>query len=143
MTTQGLEVIDHSVHLTHEWVNELAGRLDYTSRRSALRLMRVVLRRIRDHLLIDEVAQLSAQLPVMIRGFFFEGWVPKLTPIKERKGEEFVAHVRGQMGQTSEYRGEVDIRSVFELLNARISRGEIEDIRASLPEDLRALWPAP
>lgn len=143
MTVQGLEVIDHSVHLTHEWVNELAERLDYASHRSALRLMRVVMHRIRDHLMVNEVAQLSAQLPVMIRGFFFEGWVPKLTPIKERRGEDFVAFVRSQMAQTDEYRGRDDIKCVFDLLNARISRGEVEDIRASLPEDLRAIWPAP
>jgi uncharacterized protein (DUF2267 family) len=139
MSAQGLEVIDHSIHLTHEWVNELADRLDYASHRSALRLMRVVLHRVRDHLLVNEVAQLSAQLPILIRGFFFEGWVPKLTPIKERKGDDFVAYVGSRMGQTEEYRGRDDIKCVFDLINARISRGEVEDVRASLPTDLRAL----
>ncbi len=143
MTAQGLEAIDHSVQMTHEWVNELAERLDYVSHRRALRLMRVVMHRIRDHLLTNEVAQLSAQLPVIIRGFFFEGWVPKLTPIKARRGEDFVAFVRNQMKHADEYRGQDDIKCVFDLLNARISPGEIEDIRASLPEDLRAIWPAP
>lgn len=143
MTAQGLEVIDQSVHLTHEWINELAGRLDWSSKRSVLRLMRVTLHRIRDHLLVDEVAQFSAQLPVMIRGFFFESWVPKDTPIKERHGEDFVAFIRQQMGDTAEYRGQDDIKCVFDLLNARISRGEVEDIRASLPQDLRDLWSAP
>ncbi|WP_299417787.1 DUF2267 domain-containing protein [uncultured Sulfitobacter sp.] len=143
MTTQGLEVIDHSVHLTHEWINELAGRLDWTSKRSALRLMRVTLHRIRDHLLVDELAQMSAQLPVMIRGFFFEGWVPKDTPIKERHEEEFITFVGHQMADTSEYRGRDDIKCVFDLLNARLSRGEVEDIRASLPQDLRDMWSAP
>lgn len=143
MTAQGLEVIDQSVHLTHEWINELAGRLDWSSKRSALRLMRVILHRIRDHLLVDEVAQLSAQLPVMIRGFFFEGWVPKDTPIKERHGKQFIAFISYQMSDTVEYRGHKDIKCVFDLLNARISRGEVEDIRASLLQDLRDLWPTP
>ena len=143
MTAQGLEVIDQIVHLTHEWINELAGRLDWTSKRSALRLMRVTLHRIRDHLVIDEVAQLSAQLPVMIRGFFFEGWVPKDTPIKERRGEDFIAFIAHQMTDTIEYRGRDDIKSVFDLLNARISKGEIEDVRANMPQDLRDLWPDP
>lgn len=143
MTAQGLEVIDQSVHLTHEWINELAGRLDWSSKRSTLRLMRVTLRRIRDHLSVNEVAQLSAQLPVMIRGFFFEGWVPKDTPIIERHGEDFIAFIRKQMNDTAEYRGRDDIKCVFDLLNARISRGEVEDIRACLPQDLRDLWPTP
>lgn len=80
---------------------------------------------------------------MIVRGFFFEGWVPKRTPIKARKGEDFVAFVSSEMDETEEYRGHNDIKCVFDLLNARISRGEIEDIRATLPEDLRALWPAP
>lgn len=143
MKAQGLEVIDHSVHLTHEWINELAGRLDWYSKRSALRLLRVTLHRIRDHLLVGELAQMSAQLPVMIRGFFFEGWVPKDTPIKERRGADFISFVGHQMSDTEEYRGHHDIKCVFDLLNARLSRGEVEDIRASLPEDIRDLWPAP
>ena len=143
MSAQGLEVIEHTVHLTHEWVNDLTGRLGYTSRRSALRLMRVVLHRIRDHLQVNEVAQLSAQLPILIRGFFFEGWVPKRTPIKERKIEDFVAFVHIQMDRAEEYRGKDDIACVFDLLNARISRGEVEDLRSNLPADLRGIWPAP
>lgn len=143
MTAQGLEVIDHSMHLTHEWINELTERLDWSSKRSALRLMRTTLQHIRDHLLINELAQLSAQLPLMIRGFLFEGWVPKNTPIKERNASAFIAFIEAQMKQTQEYRGSEDIKCVFDLLNARLSRGEIEDIRASLPESIRGLWPAP
>lgn len=143
MKAQGLEVIDHSAHLTHEWINELAGRLDWSSKRSTLRLMRVTLHRIRDHLLVDELAQFSAQLPVLIRGFFFEGWVPKRTPVKERHGRDFIAYIDTQMAGSEEYRGREDIKCVFDLLNARLSMGEIEDVRSALPEDLRDLWAAP
>lgn len=143
MTAQGLEVIDQSVHLTHEWINELAGRLGWSSRRSVLRLMRVVLHRIRDHMLVDETAQFSAQLPILIRGFFFEGWVPKDTPIKERHAADFVGFIGNHMRDADEYRGRADIKCVFDLLNARISRGEVEDIRANLPQDVRDLWPEP
>ncbi|MGB7242641.1 MAG: DUF2267 domain-containing protein [Sulfitobacter sp.] len=143
MTAQGLEVIDHSVHLTHEWINELAERLDWSSKRSALRLLRVTLRHLRDHLLVDELAQMSAQLPLLVRGFFFEGWVPKLTPIKERKVADFVTVIADQMDKTEEYRGHEDIKCVFDLLNNRLSRGEVEDIRATLPTGIRGLWEAP
>lgn len=143
MSTQGLEVIDHSVHTTHEWINELASRLDWSSKRCALRLLRSTLQHVRDHLLVDEMAQFSAQLPLLIRGFFFEGWVPKRTPVHERSAADFTDAIEKQLGPTQEYRGPEDIRYVFELLNARMSAGEIEDVRASLPEAIRALWPAP
>lgn len=143
MTAQNLEVIDHTVHLTHEWINELAARLGWGSKRSALRLLRVSLHHIRDHLGVDEVAQFSAQLPVIVRGFFFEGWVPKHTPVKQRSALTFVAVITDLMDDTEEYRGRDDIKCVFDLLNARISKGEVEDVRANLSEEIRDLWPAP
>lgn len=143
MSDQGLQTIDHAQQVAHEWVNELAGRLDWSSKRSALRLLRCTLQRVRDHLLPDELAQFSAQLPLLIRGMFFEGWVPKRTPIKERSAAEFVAAIEERIGETSEYRGPEDIKCVFDLLNAHVSAGEIRDVRGSLSEDIRALWPDP
>lgn len=143
MSDHGHQSIDHAQQVAHEWINELAGRLDWSSKRSALRLMRCTLHRVRDHLLIDELAQLSAQLPVMIRGIFFEGWVPKRTPIKERSAADFIAAIETGLGETPEYRGPEDIRCVFDLLNAHVSAGEIRDVRSNLSEDIRALWPDP
>ena len=143
MSSQGLETIENSAQTAHEWVNELAGRLDWTSKRSAMRFLRVTLHLVRDHLLIDEMAQFSAQLPLLIRGMFFEGWVPKRTPLKDRSAKGFLATIESQVGDTDEYRGSEDVKYVFELLNAHVSAGEIEDVRASLPSDIRAFWPAP
>jgi len=143
MSAQGLEVIDHSVHTTHEWINELADRLDWSSRKSALRLLRTTLQHIRDHLSTDELAQFSAQLPLLIRGMLFEGWVPKKTPIKERSASDFIKFIEAHLTKTEEYRGPDDISCVFKLLNAKVSVGEVQDVRANLPSAIRALWPAP
>jgi uncharacterized protein (DUF2267 family) len=143
MSAQGLEAIDHTVQLTHEWINELASRLDWSSKRSALRLLRVTLQHLRDHLPVDELAQFSAQLPLLIRGMFFEGWVPKRTPVKERRSGDFISVIATQMEEAEEFRGHEDIRCVFDLLNARLSAGEIEDVRANLPQAIRACWPTP
>jgi uncharacterized protein (DUF2267 family) len=93
MTARGLEVTDHTVHTTHEWINELTERLDWSSKRSALRLLRATLHHVRDHLLIDELAQFSAQLPLIILGMLFEGWMPKNTPAKERHTKDFITHM--------------------------------------------------
>ncbi|WP_294606572.1 DUF2267 domain-containing protein [Roseovarius sp.] len=143
MSNQGLEVIDHTVHLTHEWINDLSERLGWSSKSSTLRMLRTGLHQIRDHLGVNEVAQFSAQLPLLLRGMFFEGWVPKNTPLKERHAAQFIAAIEEQVGQVTEYRGAEDITAVFHLLNARISRGEIEGVRATLTKEIRALWPAP
>lgn len=143
MSTQGLEAIDHTVHLTHEWINELTERLGWGSKRSALRLLRAVLHQVRDRLSPDELAQFSAQLPLLVRGMLFEGWMPKRIPVKDRSIDSLAKELEEAMGDDREFRGVQDIRYVFELLNNRISDGEVEDVRARLHEKLRALWPAP
>ena len=82
-------------------------------------------------------------MPLLVRGMMFEEWVPKHTPIKERLIGDFDDYVRIQMGDTDEYRGRDDVIKVFHLLNSRISAGEVNDIRASLPSAIREIWPAP
>ena len=143
MSAQGLEAIDHTVQLTHEWINELAGRLGWASKRSTLRLMRAVLQQVRDRVSQDELAQFSAQLPLLVRGMLFEGWVPGRANTKKRDLKVFAAEIADRMNDDPEYRGVEDTRHVFELLNNRISSGEAKDLRAGLPEALRGLWPEP
>lgn len=141
--TRTVHVFDRTVHEAHDWVNELSARLGWTSERDALRLLRTVLCKIRDHLPVNEMAQFSAQLPIMLRGMYFEGWQPKNTPIHQRDIAEFIKAVEDQVGDVLDYRGETDIKAVFDVINARISEGEVADVRANLPRALQDMWPAP
>lgn len=141
MSAQGLEVIDHTVQLTHEWINELRERLDWTSSKDALRLMRVTLAQIRDHISHEEVAQLSAQMPLLVRGMFFEGWSPARTPDRDRSADTFIGGIERQLIEVLDWRGPEDITAVFRLLESRISDGEIADVKANLPKHIRELWP--
>jgi uncharacterized protein (DUF2267 family) len=138
-----IHVFERTTHEAHEWVNDLAGRTGWSNEREVLRLLRTVLTKIRDHLPVNEMAQFSAQLPMLVRGMFFEGWQPKLTPVQERHAEDFIAAVDAQVGDVIDYQGPSDIKAVFNVINAHISRGEVEDVRACLPQELRDLWPAP
>lgn len=142
MSARGLEVIDHTVKRTHVWINELAERLDWSDRGHALLLLRAVLTTLRDMLSHDEAAHLAAQLPLLIRGMFYEGWRPSTTPIEDRSKAHFVAAIDARMRGSTSYDGEADIEEVFRLLNRRISDGEIADVRGALPQKLRDLWPA-
>jgi len=142
MSAQGLEVIDETVQHTHEWINELAERIETPDRRRALRLLRAVLAAIRDHLGHDEAARLSAQLPLLIRGFYWEGWRPAATPVHPSGADAFLAAVGARYDPGQDVTLAEDVEEVFRLLNHRVSAGEIDDLRRALPEDLRALWPA-
>ncbi len=142
MSAQNLEVLDHTLQLTHEWINELRDRLDWSSSRDALRLMRTVLTEIRDRIPHEEAAQLSAQMPLLIRGMFFEGWQPAKTPIEDRDADTFRRAVEARLGHVAGYRGEADIAAVFATLANRVSEGELRQVRHALPRAIRAFWPA-
>lgn len=141
--TGTIHVFERTTHEAHEWVNDLSGRTGWTNEREVLRLLRAVLSKVRDHLPTTEMAQFSAQLPIILRGMFFEGWQPKLIPVRERHAAEFITAIEERVGNIADYRGQSDIKAVFNLINARISRGEVQDVRACLPQELRDLWPVP
>jgi uncharacterized protein (DUF2267 family) len=141
VTAQGLEVIDRTVQVTHEWINELAARLGWVDRRQVLHLLRATLTALRDWLPPEEAADLAAQLPILLRGMFWEGWRPATTPVGDRHRDAFLARITAQLADDLEFRGPEDLIAVFRLLEHRISEGEIRDVRGALPEDVRGLWP--
>jgi uncharacterized protein (DUF2267 family) len=138
----GLSAFDHSVQTTHVWLNELndlLGRPD--DQRRAYLALRAVLHALRDRLSADEVASLSAQLPMRIRGFYYEGWHPHGKPLRERKKDEFLAHIRADLRQDPDADPEQVARAVFQLLSRHVTAGEIEKLFHTMPAGLRPLWP--
>jgi uncharacterized protein (DUF2267 family) len=143
MSTIGLESIDHTVQLTHIWVNDLDARLGWENRHRSYRLLRSVLQALRDWLPINEAAGLGAQLPELLRGVYYEHWRPAATPVKHRHRDDFVARVDSAFKTDPLLFSAEEITAVFDLLSEKIAAGEIEKVRHALPADLRALWPVP
>ena len=143
MTAVGLEGLEHTVQLTHTWINELDDRLGWNNKPRSYRLLKAVLHALRDWLQLNEAADLAAQLPTLLRGAYYEQWRPATTPVTHRTKADFLARVEDSfkidaLAQTSQA-----VMAVFELLSKKISPGEIEDVRHALPEELRNLWPEP
>ncbi|WP_192248552.1 DUF2267 domain-containing protein [Mesorhizobium silamurunense] len=131
--------IIHAAEQAQQWVNELAKDLDWNEQ-SAFRLLKSVLHTLRDWLSPEEVADLSAQLPTLIRGTYFEGWKPTELAY-ERKKRDFVICVRKSFGYEPEVDIDKAIGAVFRLLDRHISHGEIVQVRNSMKKSLRELWP--
>ena len=102
--------------------------------------LRGVLQALRDRLTVDEAAHLGAQLPMLVRGIYFEGWRPADSPSRERTREDFLEAVLHKM-----HRDDIDAdracRASFALLTRKITEGELDDVRHMLPEPIRELWP--
>ena len=137
-TVHGLE---HSIHLTNEWLHQLSERLDWMDIQRSYRLLRVALQALRDWLNVNEAANLGAQLPILVRGVYYEGWHPSKTPVKKRSKDVFIARIQKQFEKDPIDDPEEAVTAVFWLLNTRISEGEIDDVRNALPKTLRDLWP--
>jgi len=143
MSAVGLESLDHTVELTHIWINNLDERLGWNNKPRAYRLLKAVLHALRDWLQTNEAADLAAQLPGLLRGVYYEQWRPSATPVKRRTKADFVARVEESFKADPLAHPSQAVMAVFELLSEKISAGEINDVRHALPEELRHLWPEP
>jgi uncharacterized protein (DUF2267 family) len=140
MSTTGLDVFDKTLQTTHEWLKEIMVDLG-PDRQVAYRALAAVLHALRDRLGVDEAAHLGAQLPILVRGIYYDQWRPAGKPEKIRSRDEFLARVGDSMSDIRPVNTEVAVRAVFRTLAQRVSEGESEDVRSSLPAPIRQLWP--
>ena len=133
------DVIDRSVEKTHIWLNEVAEELETDDRQAAYRVLRAFLHAVRDRLTVDEAAQLAAQLPDLIRGIYYENWVPAHTPAKYRDVDEFLRRVADEALLAGETEASYACAAAARVLKRHVSEGELKDVLAVLPKELRGL----
>lgn len=136
-----VSVFDESLQKAHGWLQELELVAGLENQSQAYSVLRAVLHALRDRLAVNEAADLAAQLPMIIRGFYYEGWKPAATPTRVRTRQAFLDSIRPQTERIGGLDPAVAVGAVFTMLNHRISRGEIADIRHALPEELGGMWP--
>ena len=143
MPTTALNVFDTTLEKTNVWLNEICDELDWDQKHGAYTALRATLHALRDRLPVNEAAQLGAQLPMLIRGFYYEGWHPHDKPKKYRHKSDFLAEIRRDVPKLDEPQLERAATAVFETLEQQMPGGELRQVRQSLPEELRELWPIP
>lgn len=141
MSHTNVSNINESVHKTQLWLNELTETGVFEDQDQAYSGLRAVLQALRDRLTVDEAVHLASELPMVVRGFYYEGWKPASMPVKIDSPAEFDELIRHHLSQGSNIDPRAATRAVFGLLNDRISAGEIAHVREMLPDEIRALWP--
>jgi len=100
------------------------------------------LRSIRDRVPANLAAHLGAQLPLLVRGTYYDQWRPSETPKTWRSADEFLSIVAAELSSGKPVGADDAARAVFRVLNHHVDPGQVEKVRHALPEEVQALWPA-
>lgn len=141
MTTTGMDVFDTTTQKTMQWLREIDVELGWANRRTAYEALRGCLQIVRDHLAIDEMAHLGAQLPMLVRGIYYEGWDPSHAPLG-RSIDDFVLDLTEFVPWQADHDYEAIARVCFEVMARHLDPGIVRHVSNSLPEGIRRLWPA-
>ena len=140
MSTQHLEILETTVQKTHQWIDSLAEAAHMDSH-TAYQALRAVLQTLRDRLPAPEAAHFAAQLPILIRGIFYEGYRPSQMP-EGLSRQEFLDRVSERIVTGRLVDPLEAARQVFALLERFLGCGELEKVGLVLPAELRSLFPA-
>lgn len=133
--------LSHAVNAYEVWLKELEGKPAIKSPDEAYAVMRAVLQTLRDRLVVEEAAHLSAQLPLVARGIFFEGWKPS-REVRKFDQQGFYDHVKERLnGACAHADPSLLTKYALEVINHYVDPGQIHHIKATLPKDIQALWP--
>jgi uncharacterized protein (DUF2267 family) len=138
MSTAQLDVLDRTVERANVWINEVAAELE-SDRCEAYRVLCAFLHTLRDRLPADQNVRLAAQLPLLLRGIYFESWQPNRTPLHYRDPIEFVERVRREARLVSDTEAWFAVQAVAVVLRRHVSAGEIDDVVRTLPGSLKGL----
>ncbi|MCK5497562.1 MAG: DUF2267 domain-containing protein [Gammaproteobacteria bacterium] len=136
-----VSVFDKTEQKTMHWMNGIATSMGSTDKQRSYTILRAVLHATRDRLIPDEAVHLGAQLPMLVRGFYYEGWHPRDKPKRYRHKSEFLAEVKKNVPDLDNVQLERAITAVFETLESAMVDIRSFCVRHALPAELRELWP--
>jgi uncharacterized protein (DUF2267 family) len=138
MSATGLDVFDKTLQTTNVWLDEIMSALSQ-DRKTAWKVLSVVLHKLRDRLPIGLAAHLGAQLPMLVRGAYYDQFEPAKMP-NDCDCEGFILEVGEWLADTRLLESKEAIQTVFRVLSRHLERGQVANVQNSLPRELRELW---
>lgn len=110
----------------------------------AIRVFSGIMHALRDIIPVNESLQFISQLPMLVKALYVNGWTLRHPEDNIKHMSDFLELVRKHIGASaSSDLGEDDemaeqwVQLTFVYLRKYISLGEMEDIRNTLPKDLK------
>jgi uncharacterized protein (DUF2267 family) len=139
MSATGLDVFDKTLQTTNIWLDEVMAEVG-PDRQVAWHVLGTVLRTLRDRVPGPLAAHLGAQLPLIVRGAYYDGYRPEAPQSKTRDCDAFLAEVGAGLEDTRPVNVHDAVCAVFDVLSAHLPRGQCAKVRDALPDDIKALW---
>jgi uncharacterized protein (DUF2267 family) len=134
------EVFETTLQKTNLWIKQISDALHWNDHHKAYHGLRAVLQMLRDRLPVPEAAHFGAQLPMLVRGFYYEDWKPASTPVKFKTTQEFYDAVKENFAADQNVNPMRLTQAVLQVLARNLSPGELEKLRAIFPPHLREIW---
>src|SRR5688500_1989939 len=118
MSRTGLDVFDKTLQTTHIWLDELMQEIG-PDRQVDWHVLGAVLRTIRDRIPLGLAVHLGSQLPILVRGTFYEQWhAPGQTQENPlRSLDEFLEPIAKQLANIRPVNVRDATRVVFDILS--------------------------
>ena len=139
MSANGLEIFDKTLHVTNLWLKEIGEEIG-PDRQVAWKVLSTVLHKLRDRLPPDLSAHLGSQLPLLIRGVYYDQYRPSVQPSECRDADSFTEEVAEWLGDTRPVDPETAVLAVFRVLSEHLPKGQITKVQHALPKSLRQRW---
>lgn len=135
------------VQKAEEFIGEVAFELgDPTDKVKAARVLRAVFHAFRDWVTPAESLQLISQLPMFIKAIYVDGWKIKDSGQHNRHLGDFIEAVReaddirNNGDFVTDYEAKEAIQAVFRVLKNHVSEGEVHDLIAVLPGEMKGVF---
>jgi uncharacterized protein (DUF2267 family) len=139
VSTTGLPVFDKTLQETHHWLGQVMERLATDDRQLAYSVLRATLHAVRDRIGPESAAHLGAQLPMLLRGVYYDGWKPTKQSV-ERHISDFVDHAAREMPIGKVGAPEAAVGAALAVIRLMIDPGEAQKVIQLFPAELREFW---
>lgn len=132
---------EQATHTAEKWLDDLMARLGWHDRQRTWAALGAALHALRDALPQDAAIDVGNQLPLLLRGLYYDGWHPRGRGAAHTR-PAFLERIHDGVHRDPAIDADAVARAVLALLATRLPAAEIEDAKAATPHDLHNLWPS-
>ena len=88
----------------------------------------------------DLSAHLGAELPLLVRGAYYDQFRPSAQPMEIRDLNAFLERIAADLADARPVDPRDALQAVLATLSRHIPRGQLDKVQQSLPRDVRDFW---